>query len=118
MDRTKREQKGQGTFRARGSLSGQAGLPGKAPANITVLHLRSLEIFMRLCIMATKHDLLAATNDPHNHEIYREQCELEIASTFSFQSNLWLSDLPLIYSRQTNKADCQSVKKKQSTYNH
>lgn len=45
------------------------------------------------CIMATKRDLLAATNDPHNHDIYREQCELEIVSTFSFQSNLWLSDV-------------------------
>lgn len=45
------------------------------------------------CIMATKADLLAATSDHHNHDIYRQQCELEITSTFSFQSNLWLSDI-------------------------
>jgi len=43
--------------------------------------------------MATKADLLAATSDHHNHDIYRQQCELEIGSTFSFQSNLWLSDI-------------------------
>lgn len=45
------------------------------------------------CIMATLSDLLAATRDPRNHDLYREQCELEISSTFSFQANKWLSDV-------------------------
>lgn len=45
------------------------------------------------CIMATNADLLAATRDPRNHELYRAQCELEISSTFAFQANKWLSDI-------------------------
>lgn len=45
------------------------------------------------CIMATSADLFAATRDPRNHELYREQCELEISSTFAFQANKWLSDV-------------------------
>jgi 3'-phosphoadenosine 5'-phosphosulfate sulfotransferase (PAPS reductase)/FAD synthetase len=45
------------------------------------------------CIMSSVLDLQAACRDPRNHDIYRRQCELEIASTFSFQSNLWLSDI-------------------------
>jgi 3'-phosphoadenosine 5'-phosphosulfate sulfotransferase (PAPS reductase)/FAD synthetase len=45
------------------------------------------------CIMATATDLFAATRDPRNHELYRQQCELEISSTFSFQTNKWLSDV-------------------------
>src|ERR671926_33733 len=43
--------------------------------------------------MATNADLLAATLDPRNHELYRAQCELEISSTFAFQANKWLSDI-------------------------
>lgn len=43
--------------------------------------------------MATAADLFAATRDPRNHELYREQCELEISSTFAFQANKWLSDV-------------------------
>jgi hypothetical protein len=46
-----------------------------------------------LCMMAKKIDLKAATRDSRNHPIYREQCELEIASTFSFQDKQWLSDI-------------------------
>lgn len=45
------------------------------------------------CMMATLRNLLAGTRDPRNHDIYREQCELEIVSTFSFQDKQWLSDV-------------------------
>ena len=45
------------------------------------------------CIMSSGSDLQAATRDPNNHDLYREQCELEIVSTFSFQSGQWLSDI-------------------------
>jgi 3'-phosphoadenosine 5'-phosphosulfate sulfotransferase (PAPS reductase)/FAD synthetase len=45
------------------------------------------------CIMSTAADLFAGTRDPRNLDLYREQCELEIVSTFSFQSGLWLSDI-------------------------
>lgn len=45
------------------------------------------------CIMATLADLLAATQDPANHDIYREMVQLEIVSGFSFQSSRWLGDV-------------------------
>ena len=45
------------------------------------------------CMMATLRNLKAGTRDPRNGEIYREQCELEIVSTFSFQDKQWLSDV-------------------------
>jgi 3'-phosphoadenosine 5'-phosphosulfate sulfotransferase (PAPS reductase)/FAD synthetase len=45
------------------------------------------------CIMSSGPDLTAATRDPRNHDLYREQSELEIASTFSFQDGQWLSDI-------------------------
>ena len=43
--------------------------------------------------MSSLGDLIAATKDPNNHDIYREQCELELISTFSFQSHHWLCDI-------------------------
>lgn len=45
------------------------------------------------CMMATTPDLKAGTDDSDNHDLYREQCELEIVSTFSFQDKKWLSDI-------------------------
>lgn len=45
------------------------------------------------CIMATLRNLKAGTCDPRNLDLYREQCELEIVSTFSFQDKQWLSDV-------------------------
>lgn len=45
------------------------------------------------CVMGATADQLAATRDPRNHDLYREQCELEISSTFAFQANKWLSDV-------------------------
>lgn len=45
------------------------------------------------CIMATVRNLKAGTRDQRNLNLYREQCELEIVSTFSFQDKQWLSDI-------------------------
>lgn len=45
------------------------------------------------CMMATVGNLKAGTRDPRNLSLYREQCELEIVSTFSFQDKQWLSDI-------------------------
>ena len=45
------------------------------------------------CIMATTPDHAAGTRDPRNQDLYREQCELEISSTFAFQDGKWLSDV-------------------------
>lgn len=45
------------------------------------------------CIMSKAADLVAASECEDNFEIYREMCELEIVSAFSFQSNKWLLDV-------------------------
>lgn len=62
------------------------------------------------CIMATAGDLVAATRDPRNHDIYREQCGLEIASTFSFQANKWLSDIAPELLTETQRASLAQAK--------
>ena len=70
------------------------------------------------CIMATTADLLAATSDPRNHQLYREQCELEISSTFAFQAKKWLSDIaPEILSKsqraRLSEAKLRAAKREQ-----
>lgn len=45
------------------------------------------------CILGSKADLLASTTWQEHHELYREMCDLEICSTFSFQDSGWLADL-------------------------
>lgn len=45
------------------------------------------------CIMATLADLRASTTCPDNADVYREMVDLEIASTFAFQSAGWLGDV-------------------------
>jgi 3'-phosphoadenosine 5'-phosphosulfate sulfotransferase (PAPS reductase)/FAD synthetase len=47
----------------------------------------------RFCIMSNEADLHASAACEANQEIYREICELEILSAFSFQSSKWLSDV-------------------------
>ena len=62
--------------------------------------------------MATAGDLLAATRDPRNHDLYREQCALEISSTFSFQANKWLSDVAPELLTETQRARLRQAKVK------
>jgi 3'-phosphoadenosine 5'-phosphosulfate sulfotransferase (PAPS reductase)/FAD synthetase len=45
------------------------------------------------CIMASWSDLQASMSCEENHPTYREMVELELESTFSFQSNKWLADV-------------------------
>lgn len=45
----------------------------------------------RFCILASGADLSAAANADETHELYREMCDLELESTFSFQAQRWLS---------------------------
>ncbi|MEW6737785.1 MAG: phosphoadenosine phosphosulfate reductase family protein [Acidobacteriota bacterium] len=47
----------------------------------------------RFCIMSSLADLKASVQCVENQGVYREMCELEISSTFAFQSNQWLSDV-------------------------
>lgn len=45
------------------------------------------------CIMATAHDLAAATQAEESHQLYRRMVALETASTFAFQGSRWLGDV-------------------------
>ncbi len=47
----------------------------------------------KFCIMAGLLDLITASNQPENAELYCELVQIEIISTFSFQSNRWLGDI-------------------------
>lgn len=45
------------------------------------------------CIMSNTADLIASASCPDNADIYREMVQLEIKSTFAFQSATWLGDV-------------------------
>jgi 3'-phosphoadenosine 5'-phosphosulfate sulfotransferase (PAPS reductase)/FAD synthetase len=45
------------------------------------------------CIMSAAADLRAAVSCPDNLDLYREMCDLELRSTFAFQSGKWLCDV-------------------------
>jgi 3'-phosphoadenosine 5'-phosphosulfate sulfotransferase (PAPS reductase)/FAD synthetase len=45
------------------------------------------------CVMGSWSDLVASASNPENHDVYREQVDLEILSSFSFQSGRWLADV-------------------------
>jgi 3'-phosphoadenosine 5'-phosphosulfate sulfotransferase (PAPS reductase)/FAD synthetase len=45
------------------------------------------------CILSNQADLTNATTAEQNHDLYREMVDLEIRSTFSFQSGKWLGDV-------------------------
>lgn len=54
------------------------------------------------CIMSKHDDLVAASTCEDNADIYREMVDLEIRSTFSFQSSKWLGDIaPHLLTRKT-----------------
>ena len=53
----------------------------------------STRVSCSFCILASEHDLRAATRCEANAAIYREMVELEISSTFAFQANRWLGDM-------------------------
>src|SRR5690349_11462938 len=43
--------------------------------------------------MGSRSDLTTSANCPDNQDLYREQVDIEIISSFSFQSGRWLGDL-------------------------
>jgi 3'-phosphoadenosine 5'-phosphosulfate sulfotransferase (PAPS reductase)/FAD synthetase len=47
------------------------------------------------CILASRADLLASSRCEYNQQVYRKIVELELESTFSFQSGHWLADVAL-----------------------
>lgn len=45
------------------------------------------------CILSSYADMVASATDARNHDVYRELVDLEIISSFSFQSDRWLGDV-------------------------
>lgn len=45
------------------------------------------------CVMGSAGDLTVSANCPDNQDVYREQVDLEIISSFAFQSGKWLGDV-------------------------
>lgn len=45
------------------------------------------------CVMGSKHDLTVSAACPANQDLYREQVDIEILSSFAFQSGHWLGDI-------------------------
>lgn len=45
------------------------------------------------CVMANASDMYNSSTCEANQQIYREMVELEVTSTFAFQSNKWLGDV-------------------------
>lgn len=45
------------------------------------------------CILSSLNDLIVSALNPENHDVYREMVDLEIISSFSFQSDRWLGDI-------------------------
>ena len=66
----------------------------------------------RFCIMANLPDLTAATAQEESHPIYRRMVDLEIASTFAFQSGRWLGDVAPHLLSDTQRAGLTAAKRK------
>jgi len=45
------------------------------------------------CVLASLADLTTSATSPNNQELYRELVDIEILSSFSFQSGQWLGDV-------------------------
>jgi len=63
------------------------------PLHEAYTEYNSSRVSCRFCIMSNKGDLNASASCEANQQIYREICELEITSAYSFQSSQWLSDI-------------------------
>ncbi len=56
------------------------------------------------CVMGSAGDLAVSATCPENQDIYREQVDLEILSSFAFQSGKWLGDVaPHLLSEQQQR---------------
>lgn len=56
------------------------------------------------CVMGSAGDLAVSADCPDNQEVYREQVDLEILSSFAFQSGKWLGDVaPHLLSEQQQR---------------
>lgn len=79
-------------------LWSRADVPDYIRSRGDVLHMAyriygSSRVSCAFCVLASQGDLLAATRFEDNAAIYREMVDLEIRSTFSFQSKRWPGDV-------------------------
>ena len=63
------------------------------PLHTAYTQYQTTRVSCCFCILGSLHDLIASAVCPENHDIYREMVNLEIASSFSFQSGQWLGDI-------------------------
>ncbi|MHB8596720.1 MAG: hypothetical protein ACYDER_07910 [Ktedonobacteraceae bacterium] len=56
------------------------------------------------CVMGNLSDLATSAACPDNQDLYREQVDIEISSSFSFQSGHWLGDIaPALLSQEQQR---------------
>jgi 3'-phosphoadenosine 5'-phosphosulfate sulfotransferase (PAPS reductase)/FAD synthetase len=63
------------------------------PLHTAYTQYQTTRVSCCFCILGSLHDLIASAVCPENHNIYREMVDLEIISSFSFQSGQWLGDV-------------------------
>jgi 3'-phosphoadenosine 5'-phosphosulfate sulfotransferase (PAPS reductase)/FAD synthetase len=64
------------------------------------------------CVMGSAGDLLVSADCLENQEVYREQVDLEILSSFAFQSGKWLGDVaPHLLSEQQLRGLAQAKRR-------
>jgi len=71
----------------------------------------SSRVSCAFCVLASKPDLWSSSTCADNADLYRELVDLEVQSTFSFQSNQWLADInPKLLSEATLNGLAQAKK--------
>ena len=62
------------------------------PLHPAYTRFASTRLSCSMCILASRHDQLAALQHADNHDAYRRITDLELRSTFSFQAKQWAAD--------------------------
>lgn len=63
------------------------------PLHEAYCRYHSTRLSCAFCVLASAHDLAAATRAPGNLDLYRHLVGIEATSTFSFQPSRWLADV-------------------------
>lgn len=71
---------------------------------------KTTRVSCAFCILGSQGDLFKASTDPMNAPTYRDQADLELTSTFSFQSDHWLADLAPQLLSETQRAHIPRAK--------
>lgn len=80
------------------------------PLHEAYCRYHSTRLSCAFCVLASAHDLAAATGAPGNFDLYRHLVGIEATSTFSFQPNRWLADVAPHLLCSTLRADISRAK--------